>query len=90
MASSFTQVPDKEYGFDNIYKHSDDDNKKLTAEYLSRKNIKSRFFGGLLMTTHIHIQVNMHVVIVTFLYGNIDIPDIRDCPGLPATLPKPV
>ena len=36
-------VPDKEYGFDNIYKHSDDGLAEACAEYLSRKHKKPFF-----------------------------------------------
>ena len=34
----FLMYPDKEYGFDNIYKHSDDGLAEACAEYLSRKH----------------------------------------------------
>lgn len=37
-------VPDKEYGFDNIYKHSDDGLAEACAEYLSRKHKKPFFW----------------------------------------------
>lgn len=80
------EVPDKEYGFDNIYKHSDDGLAEACAEYLSRKH-KKPFFWWLPMTTHI-ISANMHVVrtslmeiLIYLIYGIV-----RDClPILPKT-----
>ena len=51
-------VPDKEYGFDNIYKHSDDGLAEACAEYLSRKH-KKPFFLVDLMTIHT-ISANTH------------------------------
>lgn len=79
------EVPDKEYGFDNIYKHSDDGLAEACAEYLSRKHKKPFFLVASYDNPH---NICEYARRQNFPYGNIDIPDIRDCPGLPANFAK--
>lgn len=72
-------VPDKEYGFDNIYKHSDDGLAEACAEYLSRKHKKPFFLVASYDNPH---NICEYARSQNFPYGNIDTPDIRDCPGV--------
>lgn len=78
-------VPDKEYGFDNIYKHSDDGLAEACAEYLSRKHKKPFFLVASYDNPH---NICEYARSQNFPYGNIDTPDIRDCPGVPANFAK--
>ena len=78
-------VPDKEYGFDNIYKHSDDGLAEACAEYLSRKHKKPFFLVASYDNPH---NICEYARSQNFPYGNIDTPDIRECPGVPANFAK--
>lgn len=78
-------VPDKEYGFDQIHHHSDDGLAEACAEYLSRKHKKPFFLVASYDNPH---NICEYARSQNFPYGNIDIADIRDCPGLPANFAK--
>lgn len=78
-------IPDKEYGFDNIYKHSDDGLAEACAEYLSREHKKPFFLVASYDNPH---NICEYARSQNLPYGNIDTPDIRDCPGLPANFAK--
>lgn len=52
---------------------------------ISRANIKSRFLVASYDNPH---NICEYARRQNFPYGNIDIPDIRDCPGLPANFAK--
>ena len=67
------EVPDKEYGFDNIYKHSDDGLAEACAEYLSRKHKKPFFLVASYDNPH---NICEYARRQNFPYGNIDIPDL--------------
>ena len=78
-------VPDKEFGFDNIHKHSDDGLAEACAEYISRKHRKPFFLVASYDNPH---NICEYARSQNLPYGNIDTPDIRDCPGLPANFAK--
>ena len=78
-------IPDKQYGFDNIYKHSDDGLAEACVEFLSRKHDKPFFLVASYDNPH---NVCEYARSQNLPYGNIDIPEIRNCPGLPANFAK--
>lgn len=78
-------IPDKQYGFDNIYKHSDDGLAEACVEYLSHKHTKPFFLVASYDNPHNICEVARSQ---NLPYGNLDTPDLRDCPGLPANFAK--
>ena len=63
----------------------DDGLAEACAEYLSRKHKKPFFLVASYDNPH---NICEYARRQNFPYGNIDIPDIRDCPGLPANFAK--
>lgn len=78
-------IPDKEYGFDQIYKHSDDGLAEACTDFLSRKHDKPFFLVASYDNPH---NICEHARSQNLPYGNIEEPDIRDCPGLPANFAR--
>lgn len=78
-------IPDKQYGFDNIYKHCDDGLAEACVAYLSRKHPKPFFLVAAYDNPH---NICEFARSQNLPYGNIATPDIRDCPGLPANFAK--
>lgn len=78
-------VPDKKYGFDQLYKHSDDGLGEACAEYLSRKHTKPFFLVASYDNPH---NICEFARSQNLPYGNLDTPELRDCPGLPANFAK--
>lgn len=78
-------VPDKKYGFDQLYKHSDDGLGEACAEYLSRKHKKPFFLVASYDNPH---NICEFARSQNLPYGNLDTPELRDCPGLPANFAK--
>ncbi|TWJ11274.1 choline-sulfatase/glucosamine-6-phosphate deaminase [Bacteroides zoogleoformans] len=78
-------IPDKLYGFENIYRHCDDGLAEACVEYLAREHKKPFFLVASYDNPH---NICEYARSQNLPYGNIDIPDIRDCPGLPANFAK--
>lgn len=78
-------VPDKKYGFDQLYKHSDDGLGEACAEYLSRKHKKPFFLVASYDNPH---NICEFARSQNLPYGNLNTPELRDCPGLPANFAK--
>lgn len=78
-------VPDGEYGFEQLYKHSDDGLAEACADYLSRRHTKPFFLVASYDNPH---NICEYAREQNLPYGNIAIPDLRDCPGLPANYAK--
>ncbi len=78
-------VPDKEFGFDNIHRHSDEGLAEACAEFLSRKHRKPFFLVASYDNPH---NICEFARSQNLPYGNIDIPGPGDCPGLPANFAK--
>lgn len=78
-------VPDKKFGFDQIYHHSDDGLADACVEYISRKHIRPFFLVASFDNPH---NICEFARSQNLPYGNIPVPDLRDCPGLPANFAK--
>lgn len=78
-------VPDKQYGFDRIYHHSDDGLAEACAKFLSGKHDKPFFLVASFDNPH---NVCEYARSQNLPYGNIGTPELRDCPGLPANFAK--
>lgn len=78
-------IPDKQFGFDNIHPHSDDGLAEACVEYLSRKHKKPFFLVASFDNPH---NICEYARSQNLPYGNIETPDICDCPGLPANFAK--
>lgn len=79
------EIPDKEFGFDCIHKHSDEGLAESCVEYLSRKHKKPFFLVASFDNPH---NICEYARSQNLPYGNIEIPEIRDCPGLPTNFEK--
>ena len=78
-------IPDKKYGFENIYKHDDDGLAEACIKFLSRNHKKPFFLVVSYDNPH---NICEYARSQNLPYGNIDIPNIRHCPGLPANFAK--
>ena len=78
-------IPDKVRGFDQIYKHSDDGLAEACVEFLSRKHDKPFFLVASYDNPH---NICEYARSQNLPYGNLDIPEIRNCPGLPPNFAK--
>lgn len=78
-------VPDKEYGFENICNHSDDGLAEACVEFLARAHKKPFFLVASYDNPH---NVCEYARSQNLPYGNIDKPDLRDCPGLPSNFAR--
>ncbi len=78
-------VPDGKFGFDQIHPHSDNGLAEACAAYLSRKHERPFFLVASFDNPHNICEFARRQ---NLPYGNIDTPDLRDCPGLPANYEK--
>ncbi|MDE7443916.1 MAG: sulfatase-like hydrolase/transferase, partial [Muribaculaceae bacterium] len=78
-------IPDKRYGFTQIYTHSDNGLGEACAEFLSRKHMHPFFLVASYDNPH---NICEYARSQNLPYGNIPAPDIRDCPGLPDNYAK--
>lgn len=78
-------IPDKEYGFNRIYKHSDEGLSEACIEFLAREHKKPFFLVASYDNPH---NICEYARQQNLPYGNIVTPDIRDCPGLPLNFDK--
>lgn len=78
-------IPDKEYGFEHLYKHSDEGLAEACVAYLARKHEKPFFLVASFDNPH---NICEYARIQNLPYGNIGTPDLRNCPGLPANFAR--
>ncbi len=78
-------LPDKEFGFDKIYHHSDDGLAEACVKYLSREHKKPFFLVASYDNPH---NICEYARSQNLPYGNLEIPELRNCPGLPANFAK--
>lgn len=78
-------IPDKEFGFDRLYKHSDDGMAEACVEFLDRKHDKPFFLVASYDNLH---NICEYARQQNLPYGPVAIPDIRECPGLPVNFAK--
>ena len=78
-------IPDKQYGFDQIYKHSDDGLAEACVKFLSKKHNKPFFLVASYDNPH---NICEYARSQNLPYGNTDTPELRNCPGLPPNFAK--
>lgn len=78
-------IPNKEYGFEQLYKHSDEGLAEACAAYLARKHEKPFFLVASFDNPH---NICEYARFQNLPYGNIDTPDLRTCPGLPSNFAR--
>ena len=78
-------VPDGKFGFTQIYPHSDDGLAEACVDYLKRKHERPFFLVASFDNPH---NICEFARSQNLPYGNVDVPDLRDCPGLPANFAK--
>lgn len=78
-------VPDGKFGFEQIHKHSDVGLAEACAEYLSREHKKPFFLVASYDNPH---NICEYARSQNLFYGNIERPDVNNCPGLPANFAK--
>lgn len=78
-------VPDKEFGFDQIYGHNDNGLAEACVEYLEQKHDRPFFLVASFDNPH---NICEYARRQNLPFGNIPEPDLRDCPGLPPNFEK--
>ena len=78
-------IPDKEYGFDLLHPHCDDGLGEACAEYLSKKHDKPFFMVASFDNPH---NICEYARKQNLPYGNIPLPDLKKCPGIPSNYAK--
>lgn len=80
-----TDIPDKQFGFDQIYKHNDDGLAEACVNYLMREHEKPFFLVASFDNPH---NICEYARSQNLPYGEVNTPDLRDCPGLPANFAR--
>lgn len=78
-------VPDGELGFRRLHPHTDNGLAEACVEYLSSKPRKPFFLVASFDNPH---NICEYARKQNLPYGNIEEPDLRDCPGIPANFAK--
>lgn len=78
-------IPDNILGFRRLYPHLDTGLAEVCAEYLSSKPKKPFFLVASFDNPH---NICEYARMQNLPYGNVNQPDLRDCPGLPANFAK--
>lgn len=78
-------IPDKKFGFDNIHRHSDNGLAEACVKYISQQHKKPFFLVASYDNPH---NICEYARAQNLPYGNLDIPNLRDCPGLPSNFAK--
>lgn len=78
-------IPDEVRGFDQIHRHSDDGLAEACVQFLSRKHDKPFFLAASYDNPH---NICEYARSQNLPYGNMEIPEIRNCPGLPPNFAK--
>lgn len=76
-----TMLPDKKYGFDRIHEHSDEGLAKACVKFLARRHEKPFFLVASFDNPH---NICEYAREQNLPYGNIEQPDLTECPGLPS------
>lgn len=76
-----TTIPDKKYGFDRIYHHTDDGLAEACVEFLKRGHKKPFFLVASFDNPH---NICEYARFQNLPYGDVAEPDLKDCPGLPS------
>lgn len=79
------EVPDGTRGFERIYGHCDDGLAEACARYLDGRHDRPFFLVASFDNPHNICEYARHQ---NLPYGNVDEPDLRDCPGLPANFAR--
>ena len=74
-------IPDQINGFTRIYEHSDNGLAEACVEFLARKHRKPFFLVAAFDNPH---NICEFARMQNLPYGNVDIPPVEQCPGLPA------
>lgn len=78
-------VPDGEFGFSQLHPHSDTGLAEACADYLDQRHRKPFFLVASFDNPH---NICEYARSQNLPYGNIEQPDLNDCPGLPANFAK--
>ena len=78
-------IPDGEFGFSQLHPHTDYGLAEACVEYISQKHDKPFFLVASFDNPH---NICEYARKQNLPYGNIQEPDIRDCPGLPVNFAK--
>lgn len=78
-------IPDKQFGFDQIYKHNDDGLAEACVNYLMREHKRPFFLVASFDNPH---NICEYARSQNLPYGEVNTPDLRDCPGLPANFAR--
>lgn len=78
-------IPDKQYGFDRLHEHNDNGLGEACAEFLSRKHTKPFFLVASYDNPH---NICEYAREQNLPYGNLETPELRNCPGLPVNFAK--
>lgn len=78
-------IPDGEFGFSQLHPHTDYGLAESCVEYISQKHDKPFFLVASFDNPH---NICEYARKQNLPYGNIQEPDIRDCPGLPVNFAK--
>lgn len=79
------EVPDGEFGFKQLHPHNDIGLGEACARFLSEKHEKPFFLVASFDNPH---NVCEYARSQNLPYGNIEQPDVADCPGIPANFAK--
>lgn len=78
-------IPEQQYGFDQIYKHSDDGLAEACVKFLSKKHNKPFFLVASYDNPH---NICEYARSQNLPYGNTDTPELRNCPDFRPTSPR--
>lgn len=78
-------IPDGKFGFRQLYRHSDDGLAEACVDYLKQKHERPFFLVASFDNPH---NICEFARSQNLPYGNVEAPDLRDCPGLPANFAK--
>lgn len=78
-------IPDRAFGFERLHKHNDEGLAEACVAYLERKHEKPFFLVASFDNPH---NICEYARQQNLPYGNIETPDVCNCPGLPANYAK--
>lgn len=78
-------IPDELYGFRQLYRHSDVGLAEACSDFLLQKHERPFFLVASFDNPH---NICEYARKQNLPYGNIDEPDLRDCPGMPVNFAK--
>ena len=78
-------IPDGEYGFKRIFHHSDNGLAEACVQFLDKPHKKPFFLVAAFDNPH---NICEYARSQNLPYGNIEEPNLKDCPGLPANFAR--